>query len=73
MSRTNCVVVGGGLCGLFSSIVLADKFEKVYLVERDDECGGLLRSSADDRGIVYDQGTHIPEETTIPERCIQNS
>ena len=27
---TSCVVVGGGTCGLFSSIILADKFDKVY-------------------------------------------
>lgn len=63
----NCVVAGGGLCGLLSSILLADRFEKVYVIEKDDQCGGLLRSAEDYRGVVYDLGTHIPESTSIPE------
>jgi len=67
MSRKNGVVVGGGLCGLFASILLADKFEQVYIVETDEHCGGLLKSVRDDRGIFYDQGTHIPDQTRVPE------
>ena len=63
----NCIVVGGGLCGLFSAIVLADKFEKVTLIEASDTCGGLLKSVTDDAGVIYDQGTHIPNTTMIPE------
>lgn len=59
----SCVVVGGGLCGLFSAIVLADKFHKVTLVESASECGGLLKSVTDEHGVVYDQGTHIPNTT----------
>ena len=63
----NCVVVGGGLCGLFSAIILADKFENVYVIESDQSCGGLLKSVTDDAGVVYDQGTHIPNSTMIDE------
>jgi protoporphyrinogen oxidase len=63
----NCIVVGGGLCGLFSAIVLAEKFEKVTLIEASDTCGGLLKSVTDDAGVIYDQGTHIPNTTMIPE------
>ena len=66
MSVKICVV-GGGLCGLFASILLADKFEKVYLIEKENQCGGLLRSAKDDRGIAYDLGTHLPNSTQIPE------
>jgi protoporphyrinogen oxidase len=67
MASKNCVVVGGGLCGLFASIRLADKFDQVYIIEKDNQCGGLLRSVKDDRGIVYDLGTHVPDQTLIPE------
>ena len=63
----NCIIIGGGLCGLFSSIVLADKFEHVSVIEFDKTCGGLLKSVHDDAGVVYDQGTHIPNTTDIPE------
>lgn len=63
----NCVVVGGGLCGLFSSILLADKFKNVYIIDIEKVCGGLLKSTVDDKGIIYDQGTHIPNTTMIPE------
>lgn len=63
----NCIIVGGGLCGLFSAILLADKFDQVTLIEASDTCGGLLKSVKDDAGVVYDQGTHIPNTTMIPE------
>lgn len=55
------------MCGLFASIRLADKFDKVYIIEKEAQCGGLLRSAKDDRGIVYDQGAHVPDRTTVPE------
>ena len=61
----SCVVVGGGICGLFSSIVLADKFDKVFLVEQNTECGGLLQSVKDNSGVYYDQGPHIPNITGV--------
>jgi len=67
MSRNTAAVVGGGLCGLYSSILLADRFDKVYLIDKADECGGLLRPAVDDRGIVYDLGTHVPDLTLDPE------
>jgi len=67
MSMENCIVVGGGLCGLFSSILLADKFKKVYVIDTDKACGGLLKSVQDQAGVIYDQGTHIPNTTDIKE------
>jgi len=66
MKNTVCIV-GGGLAGLLSSILLADKFEQVLLIEKGDQCGGLLTSVKDDRGNYYDLGTHIPELMTDPE------
>jgi len=67
IGMNNCIVVGGGLCGLFSSIILADKFKKVYIIDTDAQCGGLLKSVKDELGIVYDQGTHIPNTTGVKE------
>jgi len=67
MKKDNCIVVGGGICGIFSAILLADKFTHVYLIEKDDECGGLLKSVQDANGNIYDQGTHVPNNTFIPE------
>ena len=63
----NCVVVGGGLCGLFSAILLAERCQSVTLIESAPSCGGLLKSVRDDQGVVYDQGTHIPNTTGIDE------
>ena len=61
------VIVGGGLTGIIGAILLADKFESVYIIEKDPFCGGLLKSTEDNLGISYDLGTHIPSETLIPE------
>ena len=51
MSNKTGVVVGGGLAGLFASLLMAKKFDKVILIERSPKCGGLLRSAIDDHGI----------------------
>ena len=59
----DCIVVGGGLCGLFSAILLADKCDSVTLIESAENCGGLLKSVTDNNNVVYDQGTHIPNTT----------
>ncbi|MEE8458342.1 MAG: NAD(P)-binding protein [Phycisphaerales bacterium] len=67
MKRTNCTVAGGGLSGLFSAILMADRFESVVLVEKGSECGGILRSEPDDRGVFFDCGTHVPDFTSRPE------
>jgi protoporphyrinogen oxidase len=58
----NIIVVGGGIAGLVSSLVLKRK-HKVTLVEKAPECGGLLRSWKNSSGISFDYGTHIPCET----------
>jgi protoporphyrinogen oxidase len=67
MKTENCVIAGSGICGIFASILLADIFDNVYVIEKEGTCGGLLKSVTDDAGITYDQGTHVPNTTLIPE------
>lgn len=62
-----CIVVGGGVCGLTASILLKKRYDRVLLVEQGTAVGGLLSSVKDDKGNIYDQGTHIPVTTGIQE------
>ena len=62
------VIVGGGIAGLFSALLLSKQGHKVTIVEKAVEVGGLLRSIPlfkDD--IFFDFGTHIPAETGVLE------
>lgn len=63
----SAVVVGGGISGLLSAIKLKDLVESVYLIEKEEKCGGLLQSIKNDKGVYFDMGTHIPAETLIKE------
>ena len=67
MKTNHCVITGGGICGLFSAILLADKFKHVYLIEKDNQCGGLLKSVTDEAGVYYDIGTHLPNLILVDE------
>lgn len=60
----NIMVVGGGIVGITAALLLKEKNVKnVYLVEKDNECGGLLKSFINDEGVSFDIGTHIPNQT----------
>lgn len=61
------IIVGGGITGLLSAIMLKDHYESVYLLEKEDKCGGLLRSVKNNDDIYFDMGTHIPVETLVSE------
>ncbi len=65
MSKKYCVV-GGGIAGLLSAIQLAKAGQKVYLVDKEKDMGGLLRSQMIN-GISFDYGTHIIAKSHIPE------
>lgn len=58
------VVVGGGITGLFSALLLLEKHkgEDLILVEKG-KIGGLLRSFHYNDFGSFDIGTHIPAET----------
>jgi protoporphyrinogen oxidase len=65
MKNNDFVVVGGGIVGLTTSILLAKSGKPVSLIESSPNCGGLLRSTTDQNGCHYDFGTHIPILTGV--------
>ena len=66
-NKENCIIVGGGAVGILSSILLADKYKKVIVLEKSNQLGGLISSVKDDDGNYYDFGTHIPNMMNIDE------
>lgn len=67
MSKS-CVVIGGGIAGIASALILSDKGYNVSIVEQKDYLGGLLCSDQPFGDANYfDQGTHLLRFTGIAE------
>ena len=66
-SSAHATVVGGGLAGIVTALLLARRGETVTLIESAPACGGLLQTFHNDEGVPFDYGTHIPKEIGIPE------
>jgi phytoene dehydrogenase-like protein len=54
-SKYNTIIVGGGIAGLTSAAYLSREGQKVLLIEKNKECGGLVNSFTRD-GFHFDAG-----------------
>jgi protoporphyrinogen oxidase len=57
------VVVGGGISGILSALLLRDKHECVTLIEKEPKLGGLLSSTSSPEGDSFGYGTHYLVKT----------
>jgi phytoene dehydrogenase-like protein len=54
-NKYNTIIVGGGIAGLTSAVYLSREGQKVLLIEKNAECGGLVNSFIRD-GFHFDAG-----------------
>jgi protoporphyrinogen oxidase len=64
-SGDRVAVVGGGISGLLSAILLVRQGHEVTIIDREPVLGGLL-GSIRHGGHWFDHGTHIPQEIGHP-------
>ncbi|MEO0156352.1 MAG: FAD-dependent oxidoreductase [candidate division WOR-3 bacterium] len=64
MNVYETIVVGGGVAGLTSAAYLARAGQKVLLIEKNNECGGLVSSFNKD-GFHFDAGVRALEDAGI--------
>jgi phytoene dehydrogenase-like protein len=62
--KYNTVIVGGGIAGLTSAAYLSRGGQKVLLVEKNKECGGLVNTFSRD-GFHFDAGVRALEDAGI--------
>jgi all-trans-retinol 13,14-reductase len=60
----NTIIVGGGIAGLTSAAYLSRAGQKVLLIEKNRECGGLVNSFSRD-GFQFDAGVRALEDAGI--------
>jgi len=60
----NTIIVGGGVAGLTSAAYLSREGQKVLLIEKNKECGGLVNSFTRD-GFHFDTGVRALEDAGI--------
>ncbi len=58
------IIVGGGIAGLTSAAYLSREGQKVLLIEKNSECGGLVNSFTRD-GFHFDAGVRALEDAGI--------
>jgi phytoene dehydrogenase-like protein len=63
-SKYDTVIAGGGIAGLTSALYLARAGQKVVLIEKNRECGGLVNTFSRD-GFRFDAGVRALEDAGI--------
>jgi phytoene dehydrogenase-like protein len=63
-NKYDTIVVGGGIAGLTSAVYLARKGQKVLLIEKNKECGGLVNSFTHN-GFHFEAGVRALEDAGI--------
>ena len=58
------IIVGGGIAGLTSAAYLSREGQKILLIEKNKECGGLVNSFTRD-GFHFDAGVRALENAGI--------
>lgn len=68
-STRNAVIVGGGLSGLFSALLISDRYPRlqVHVVEKDAALGGGHGSFFDPEGGCFDHGMHLLFDSMVEE------
>lgn len=63
-NKYEIIVVGGGIAGLTSAVYLARQGQKVVLIEKNKECGGLVNSFTHN-GFHFEAGVRALEDAGI--------
>ncbi len=62
--KYDTIIVGGGIAGLTSAVYLARAGQKILLIEKNDEFGGLVSSFERD-GFHFEAGVRALESAGI--------